>query len=684
MSINTPVPRTHPYPVHQTHTPTPEQQTPARKRLNDGCCVSLAVPIEMEDNSSLLETLQMLTVRTLREKHPQADALRQACNAILTLDQYDHVADHDEPTCQLAAKLLLELRQPHLLQRLAAVTGQRFVLDVGTNSSHADVLARIGDAWPKNVPVALVLDTRLPSDALDALSTFLRCTGKLGVQVHAQHGTSSSNSASAFAQALKACSLVELSIVSGASSVGVLQAMVGVQAETVSVLAERAHGEEPAQGTALHDALTALVRHSGAGMLNIAGDSDLGTVSEDLAAKLLDCRVYWIGVQLRPGLREGKLMQLLLAGKHKIGELHVVGKAGEFSMQGLVEGACRNGVHTLRFLHDADVVSLADCLHRRLMMSVGGAPHVFERISACLTYKAAEQERAALAVNAILANPVLITLEHRAGGAAGEGRVAIGPLLAAAIEGAGTSSRLVPMSERVPRVVSAQKRMFELNFTLTSFMAEDRPLADLIGFLRSPTDALIPASAPVVPTGNADLVEQKIRVLNTSLVDKRFVRGVITFFLFKLPEHMLFVCQVLARAGFPKQDLPAEEWKALGNRYLERSARNASSSLPLNRQASEELALLTAALLRAADRPSPLGSAQTLPPTTPTVVSILTHLASSMDEALLLAGFGSALALCERGHAQLVEGLAFAGVVPADVWLEVGLGIDTKPAGRGS
>lgn len=694
MSINTPVPRTNLYPVQQSPTPalqTPALQTPGRERLNDQRFTSLAELVEVEDRHSLFEELEMLTLRTLQEKHPQADAIRLACAAILTLDEYDHVADHDQPTLHLAAKLLLDLRQPLLLQRLAAVTGHHFVLDVGTNQSHADVLARIGDAWPKNVPVSLVLDTSMSADAASALSTFLRCTSRLNVQIHAQKGASSPSAASAFGQALKACSLEELSIVSGPLSVGVLQAMVGVHADVVAVLADRAHGEDPGQGTALHDALSDLVRQSGACALNIAGDSGAGALSEGLAAKLLGCRVYWVGVQLKPGMREAEIMQRLVSGQHTIGELKVSGRAGEFSMAGLIHGARMSRVHTIVFLHDADVISLAESLHRRLMMSLNVSPHLFERIEACLTYKAVEHERATLAVSAILANPVLITLQHRPGGVVGDGRVVIGPVQASAIEGSGASSRLASLPERLQRLSGTQRRMMELILTLGRLLIEDRPLANLMDFLRSPTNTLIPASSPVVPSGNWQPLEQKIRVLDACLVDKRFVRGGISVYLNKRPVEMHFVCQALARIGFPRQDLPGEEWKSLGKRYLERHASNSSSLFSTNANAREDLALMTDAFLNVVNAPFQLGSAQTLPPMLaahagerPSVIGILTVLVPNTSEELIVTALGRALATCKRGHADLVEGLAFVGVIPPGVWLSAGLGIDIESAGQGS
>ncbi|MDO9434318.1 hypothetical protein [Hydrogenophaga sp.] len=705
----------------------------ARRCAEGGGLESLAEPVvgPQGETRPLAQVLRAYVEQLRLAGDPQADAQQAAVDAILLLDQHHHTGGADKNTCQSAAELLLQTKQGRLLCRLAEVTGFVFWLNIDANRQAAEVLARCASWWPPGVGASLVLNTTMPSALMDTLHPFLVRPSSLNVHVIANAGTESPHAAFVFARAVKQRPLAELSILSSIMSVDVLRSMTGVVAQAVCIhddslnrtyddylasldAAADLHGdsqvETPDAFTALFDAtrsaLEVLVRCSGATTLDVAGELVDSSMSPAIALTLLGCRDHWDQVQVT-AFTSADTWELLGSARTTIGRLDIVGwtHGGSVKPLDVLRWAERYRVHTIVFHDEMNLVSFAQSLERYLLTS----SHVFDRIEACFFTKEHNEPRRSVALAAVLNNPIVVTVTHRPSARAPlkPTHLLMGPADAARLDEKGASHRLLPMEERsrhVQRV--AEQRKTEVAEILAGFLDAGRETAELVAYMDSPSHILLPPSLAFESEVNAfgSPLAQKLKLLQLCSVDTDFIKAAVTRFVSADPSEISAMCAALIRIGFGRAHRSEAEWRALGQRFAGANAGNASrpSTSESRRRWQTELErliqlfsiqeskLFARTLGHAATR-----AARTTEPQAPSVAvrvakcdTALRKVRVMKREGVPRAVIGQAIGRVWRAAPQvnpeLLEALAYVGVVPAAVWLNEGLGIDIQAPALGT
>lgn len=661
---------------------------------------------------------------------PQADAVQAAVIVIQLLDRTDQTGHADQSTCQTAIDLLLQLGQPKLLCRLAEVTGFPFWLNVDARPAAADVLVRMAEYWPRSVGASLILDTTMPSDVIELLHDFIKRPGFLNLHVIAEKGTESPAAAGAFACAVKLRKLKELSIICAITSVDVLRAMAGVLAEAISIHDQSLHqkyrtyvesqetmadldaNSSPNQLGALgrllnstQSALTVLVGASGAKILDVAGSLVTGRMSMDIALALLQCRDHWDLVRVHP-FNHPAVWDWLKSGKHTVGELNICGWEPGVSTQPLdvLQWAERSRVHTIVFHGNMNLVSFARALERYLLRS----SHVFEKIEACFFTKEDAPYRL-MALEALVNNPIVVTTAHRPPTLTGLKRAlsVLGAEETARLNGRGATNRMLTMEERSSQVRrAAEQRKAQITGVLADFLDERRSTAELANYLNSPSH-ILPAPS-LAFEGDVKRfrtpLAKKLKLLQLCKVDTEFVKGAIAAWVNTHPTGMAEMCEALIRIGFATASRTEEEWRGLGLRFAGARASNSSNSsdsewtTPWTTERRELTQLfsvdgpeafhtqLVQASTRVARKAQPKAKTVVLKAGACDTVlrKVRAMQQAAVPDAEIVQAVGQVWREGPQTNPAYLEALAYLGVVPPEVWLAHGIGIDIQAQGARS
>lgn len=227
----------------------------------------------------------------LQDRLREAPDMAAAGEVILALDQGRPIPDHaDSDTCQQAVDLLMKFRRADLLLNLAQQRPDHYMLSVGTSEENAEVLMRTAHKWPKAATAYVVLSASLSRPHMVGLHAFFQRPTVLHVHLTVD-SVCDPDTAQALGCALRGRQIGTCILSVHPDATPTLLALQGLQARAFTLRIPPGID----QGAPFHDALVALLRQSGATVLDVA-DAGIGP---SLSARLVDGRVYWDSVTAR-------------------------------------------------------------------------------------------------------------------------------------------------------------------------------------------------------------------------------------------------------------------------------------------------------------------------------------------------------------------------------------------------
>ncbi|MDO9438225.1 hypothetical protein [Hydrogenophaga sp.] len=493
--------------------------------------------------------------------HHASPAMRTAMVAILLLDRINKTpADTDEGTCRVAGQLLLNLGQVRLLCHWAKAHPMVFSFEVGARESAVDVLARVGDDWPRDVRLHVTLSTALPLTAIQRLQPFLWRHDVPDVEL-VYEGLPDQDCAIALAQTLSRRPLGELTLSGGAFARDFIVLLTGVAADRIFLALGPPDG---ASKSDVEQALAQLVGSSQATVLIAAAP----WIEGRLTAHLLASRPTWKSVCVN---YSPELVGFLMRGRTKVHRLELT--AGNRILQ--TAGSVVRMLHagqvqhlvlgdSLALVEWAEALSLYADVHKpkKILLSLE-APFVAPE------GRDAEAAFASLPRQQLVGRYVPRTARNLLPGWAVLDEAALQRLFALS-----TDTRLtrVPPSQQAS-VDDEERSAIQI---LGNLLAANRTVSELVNYAKEPSSWLVPIKDLTRAVANANIdrdstsLEDKVLCLQWMDLRAGLVKSVLEKTLADDPQCAQLMCEALIWRGHTSRPLTDKYWQDVGRKHTTR------------------------------------------------------------------------------------------------------------------